>query len=372
MELRDNAGTTFKVPKWAVAYKYPPEKKETLLKEIVCQVGRTGVITPMAILEPVKVAGSTISKTTLHNEDFIKEKDIRQGDTVIIQKAGDVIPEVVEVVKEKRKGTESVFKMPEVCPVCGAPVVREEGEAATRCIGVECNAKLLRSIVHFASKDCMNIDGLGINIIETLLEKNLIKNIADIYTLTIEEIASLKKNGNKFAQNLIDAINESKNNNLDRLVNAIGIRHIGTKTAKLLAKKYGNMDKLMNATFEELSLIPEIGEVIAKSIESFFKQEQTKDLIQRLKNAGVNMEQKDELVDDRFFGKTFVLTGTLENYTRDEASEIIEKYAGKVSSSVSKKTDFVLAGEEAGSKLDKAVELGVQVITEAEFEDMIK
>ena len=305
LELREKAGTTFKVPKWAIAYKYPPEQKETYLKEITCQVGRTGVITPMAILEPVVVAGSTISKTTLHNEDFIKEKDIRAGDTVIIQKAGDVIPEIVEVVKKKRTGKEQEFKMPKLCPVCGAPVIREEGESASRCIGIECPAKLLRSIVHFASKDCMNIDGLGYSIIETLLQKELIKNISDIYTLTIDEISSLKKNGKKFAQNLIDAIENSKNNNLDRLINALGIRHIGTKTAKILAKKYKNIDSLMQADYIEISLIPEIGEIIAKSVEEFFSQDQTKDLIAKLKTSGVNMIQEEDIIDERFLRKNF-------------------------------------------------------------------
>ena len=371
-ELRKQAGNTFKVPRWAIAYKYPPEKKETILKEITCQVGRTGVITPMAILEPIKLAGSTITKTTLHNEDFIKEKDIREGDTVVIQKAGDVIPEVVEIIKSKRTGKEKEFKMPQFCPVCGGPAIREEGEVATRCIGIECSAKLFRTIVHFASKDCMNIDGLGYSIIETLMQKGLIKNIADIYSLTIDQIASLKKNGKKFAQNLIDAINNSKKNNLDRLINSLGIRHIGTKTAKLLARRYRTMDNLMKASLIELSLIPEIGEITAKSIEDFFAQDQTKDLIEKLKHAGINMKQVDDVIDERFVGKTFVLTGTLENYTREEASNIIEKFAGKTSSTVSKKTDYVLAGEEAGSKLEKAQKLGVPIITEEEFTEMIK
>ena len=246
LELREKIGTTFKAPKWAIAYKYPPEKKETILKDIVCNVGRTGAITPMAILEPVKVAGSTISKTTLHNEDFIKEKDLRIGDTVVIQKAGDVIPEVVEVVKEKRTGKEKKFEMPTVCPVCGSTAVREEGEAVLRCIGIECSAKLLRSIVHFVSKDCMNIKGLGYAIVEELINRKLINNIADIYYLKLEDIASLKKNGTKFAQNLIDAIQESKSNDLSRLINSFGIRHVGTKSAKILAGKFKTMDNLMN------------------------------------------------------------------------------------------------------------------------------
>ena len=373
LELREKIGQTAKTPKWAVAYKYPPEKKETILKDIICQVGRTGVITPLAILEPVVVAGSTISKTTLHNEDFIKEKDLKIGDHILIQKAGDVIPEVVEVLKEKRTGNETYFEMPKVCPVCGAEVVREDGEAATRCIGIECPARTLRNIVHFASREAMNIDGLGEAIIEQLLDKGLISNISDIYYLKLEDIASLKKDGKKFAQNLIDAINKSKENDLDRLICGLGIRNVGSKLAKVLAKKFKNLDSLMNASIINLNSIDEVGEIIAESIYSFFNQEQTIDLINKLKEANVNMNYlKEENEDERFYGKTFVLTGSLEKFTRDEASEIIENFGGKTSSSVSKKTDYVLAGEDAGSKLKKANELGVKVITEAEFEEMIK
>ena len=373
LELREAIGQTAKVPKWAVAYKYPPEKKETILKDIVCQVGRTGVITPLAILEPVVVAGSTISKTTLHNEDFIKEKDLKIGDHILIQKAGDVIPEVVEVLKDKRTGKEIKFEMPKVCPVCGAEVVRQEGEAATRCIGIECPARTLRNIVHFASREAMNIDGLGEAIIEQLLEKELIKNISDIYYLKLEDIASLKKDGKKFAQNLIDAINKSKENDLDKLICGLGIKNVGSKLAKVLAKQFKSLDKLMDASIINLNSIDEVGEIIADSIYSFFRQEQTIDLIEKLKQANVNMNYlKENSNDERFYGKVFVLTGSLEKYTRDEASEIIENFGGKTSSSVSKKTDFVLAGEDAGSKLRKANELGVKVITELEFEEMIK
>ena len=373
LKFREILGSTAKTPRWAVAYKYPPEKKETKLKEIVCQVGRTGVITPMAILEPVKVAGSTISKTTLHNEDFIKDKDLKIGDTVVIQKAGDVIPEIVEVKKEKRTGEEIEFAMPKKCPVCGAEAIREEGEAAIRCTGIECSAKLFRNLVHFVSREAMNIDGLGENIIQQLLDKELIKNIADIYTLKFEDIASLKKNGKKFAQNLVDSINKSKKNDLYRLITALGIRHVGTKASKLLARKYKNIDNLMEAEFENLSMINDIGPIVANSIREFFMQDQTKDLIQKLKQAGVNtISQEEENTDNRFEGKTFVLTGSLEQYTRGEASNIIEKLGGKTTSTVSKKTDYVLAGEEAGSKLTKAEKLGVTIITEAQFNEMIQ
>ena len=373
LKLREILGTTTKVPKWAIAYKYPPEQKETILKDIEFQVGRTGVITPLAILEPVRVAGSLISKTTLHNEDFVKEKGLKIGDRVIIQKAGDVIPEIVKAVIQKRDGTEKDFTMPTTCPVCGAPTIREEGESAVRCTGIECPAKLYRNIVHFVSREAMNIDGLGENIISTLLEKDMISNIADIYDLKYEDILTLKKNGKKFAQNLIDSINASKENDLYRLITAFGIRHVGVKAAKILAKRYGTLDNLSKASFESLSYVEEIGPIVANSIKEFFEQEQTKDLIKRLKNAGVNMTRlKSDEEDDRFAGKTFVLTGTLEKYTREEASEIIEKFGGKTSSSVSKKTSYVLAGEDAGSKLTKAQSLGVQVISEEEFIEMCK
>lgn len=373
LRFREKLGTTYKVPRWAIAYKYPPEAKETILKDIVCQVGRTGVITPMAILEPVKVAGSTISKTTLHNEDFIKEKDLKIGDTVVIQKQGDVIPEVIKVIKEKRTGKEKEFKMPTVCPVCGAPAVREEGEAATRCIGIECPAQTLRSIVHFVSKEAMDIEGLGYKIIEQLIEKGLVKNIADIYTLKLEEIASLKKNGKKFASNLIEAIEKSKTQDLFHLINALGIKQVGIKAAKVLAKHYKTMDNLAKANVEELQGIEDVGEITAKNIEEFFGQEQTKDLLEKLKQCGVNMEaQVEENVDERFAGKTFVLTGTLSKYARKEASDLIEKYGGKTSSSVSKKTNYVLAGEDAGSKLTKAQSLGVTILSEEEFEKMLQ
>ena len=374
LKFREMLGTTSKTPRWAVAYKYPPERKETILKDIICQVGRTGVITPMAVLEPVNVAGSKISKTTLHNEDFIKEKGLKIGDTVVIQKAGDVIPEIVEVKKDKRTGNEKEFEMPRICPVCGAEAVREEGESAIRCTGIECPAKLVRNLEHFVSREAMNIDGLGEKIIVQLLENNLIENIADIYTLTIDEIASLKKNGKKFAQNLINSINTSKENDLYRLITALGIRHVGAKASKILARKYRTMEALSMATAEELSTINDIGPIVANSIREFFDQEQTKDLLEKLKQAGVNMEslEQEENIDNRFEGKTFVLTGSLEKYSRNEAADIIEKFGGKTLGSVSKKTDYVLAGEEAGSKLAKAEKLGITIINENQFEELIK
>ena len=373
LSQREILGVNFKTPKWAIAYKYPPEQKETILKEIALQVGRTGAITPMAILEPVKVAGSTISKTTLHNEDFIKEKDLKIGDTVIIQKAGDVIPEVVGVVKEKRTGREIDFVMPRKCPVCGADAVREEGEAAVRCIGIECPAKQYRNILHFASREAMNIKGLGDSIIEEFLNRELIKNIADLYTLNLDDIASLKKNGQKFAQNLIDSINQSKSNEFYRVINGLGIRHIGVKAAKSLAKNFKNIDALQEATVESLLQIDDMGEIMAESVHEFFSQEQTKDLIEKLKSYGVNMKvEENSLIDNRFEGMIFVLTGGLENYSRKEAEDIIESFGGKTSSSVSKKTTYVLAGEDGGSKLTKAQSLGIPIINENEFIEMIK
>ncbi|MBR3325320.1 MAG: NAD-dependent DNA ligase LigA [Clostridia bacterium] len=373
LKLRKKIGTTFKTPKWAIAYKYPPEKKETVLKDIKCQVGRTGVITPVAILEPVKVAGSVISQTTLHNEDFINNKDLKIGDHVIIQKQGDVIPEVVKVLKEKRTGAEKDFQMPIVCPVCGSPAIRETGESAIRCTGIECPAKAMLNIIHFASKDGMNIEGLGYKIVEKLLDLELIENIADIYDLKFEDVLKLTKNGKKFAQNLIDSIEESKKRDLSNLISAFGIRHVGKKQAKSLSRKYKNLDNLMNSSIEELTLKDDIGEVTADSIYTFFKEEQTVDLVNRLKQSGVNMlSLEDEIEDARFEGMTFVLTGSLEKFSRNEASDIIEKLGGKTSSSVSKKTSYVIAGENAGSKLTKAENLGIKIISEKDFEDMIK
>ena len=373
LKLREILGTTTKVPKWAVAYKYPPERKKTILKDVVFQVGRTGVITPIAELEPVKVAGSMISRTTLHNEDFIKEKDLKIGDKVIIQKAGDVIPELVQAVVEERTGEEKPIEMPKTCPICGAETKREDGEVAVRCTGIECPAKLYRNLVHFVSRDAMNIEGLGENIISILLERNMISNIADIYDLTLEDFMSLKKKGKRFAEKLVESINASKQNDLYRLITALGIRHVGVKASKVLARRFGDIDRLAVATIEELSFAEEIGVIVAKSVIEFFSQEQTLDLIERLKLAGVNTKRLEEEEEDtRFWGKTFVLTGTLENYSRDEATEIIERFGGKTASAVSRKTSYVLVGKDAGSKLEKAEKLGVPIVTEKEFEEMCK
>jgi len=372
---REMLGSTAKTPRWAAAYKYPAEKKQTVIRDIWPNVGRTGVLTPNAVLEPVRLAGTTVSRATLHNMDYIKEKDIRIGDTVWVQKAGDIIPEVVEVVLDRRTGGEKEFSMPGECPRCGAQVVREPGESAYRCTGIECPAQLFRSIVHFASRDAMNIEGLGPAIIEALLDKGFIRGIADLYYLRLrrEELIEMERMGKKSVDNLLSSIERSKENNMDRLIYGFGIRHIGLRAAQLLSERYASVEELLNAEPEDIVRIPEFGEKMAQSVIVFFKQSQTLDTINKLRDAGVNMKSsgKRELKDARFLGKTFVLTGTLPTYTRDEASRIIEGFGGKTSGSVSKKTDYVLAGEEAGSKLDKANRLGVKVIDEEEFRRMI-
>lgn len=373
LSMREKLGSTSKFPRWAIAYKYPPEQKETKLLDILVQVGRTGAITPLAVLEPVHVAGTTVSRATLHNQDYIDEKDIRIGDFVIVQKAGDIIPEILEVKKEKRTGDERIFKMPDKCPACGAMVIREEGEAAFRCTGASCPAQIMRNIIHFVSRNAMDIDGLGPAIIEQLLDRNMIKNAADLYYIKASNIEDMDKMGKKSAENLINALEKSKENSLSRLITALGIRFIGEKASKLIAKYAKNMDKLITLTKEELTSIDEIGETMAESVVDYFKEPQNLELIEKLRAAGVNFEEKIEENNDlRFSGMTFVLTGTLESFTRGEASEIIEKFGGKASSGVSKKTTYVLAGSEAGSKLDKANSLGVKVISEDEFKEMIQ
>jgi len=371
LEYRRRLGSTSKAPRWAAAYKYPPEKKESRVVDIIVQVGRTGVLTPKAVIEPVRLAGTTVTNATLHNQAFIDEKDIRIGDTVLVQKAGEIIPEVLMVIKEKRPDWAVPYRLPDYCPVCGAPVSRDE-EAAVRCTGAECPAQLLRNIVHFASRDAMDIAGLGEAVAELLINSDLIKSAGDLYYLDKEKVAALDRMGKKSAENLLAQIEKSKSNDLYRLIYALGIRQVGVKAAKVLASHFGSLEALENATYEELTAIFDIGDVTARYITEWFNNPQSKHLLGLLRNAGVNTLNKTEKLDQRFAGKTFVLTGTLERYTRDEASEIIEKYGGKTSSSVSKKTDFVLAGENAGSKLTKAQALGVKIITEEEFEEMIK
>ncbi len=370
---RRELGSTSKFPKWAIAYKFPAEQKETKIEDIVVQVGRTGAVTPLAILTPVHVAGTTVSRATLHNYDYIVEKDIKINDTVVVQKAGDIIPEIVKVCKEKRDGSEREFKMPEFCGECGAKIVREEGEAAYRCTGMNCPAQRLRHIIHFVSRPAMDIDGIGPSIIEQMLDRGLIETAADLYSLNHADIADMDKMGEKSAQNLMDSLEKSKSNPLYRVINGLGIRHIGEKGAKILAHKYKSLDNLRSAPREELTGIPEIGGIIAESITDFFAEEQNIIFIEKLKEAGVSLEDKEseENMPQIFEGKTFVLTGTLPTYTRGEASEIIEKLGGKTSSSVSKKTSFVLAGDEAGSKLEKAQNLGITIISEDEFIKMV-
>ncbi len=371
LSQRETLGSTSKVPKWAIAYKYPAEQKETVVEDIIVQVGRTGVITPNAVLKPVRIAGTVVSRATLHNEDFIKEKGLMLGDKVLIQKAGDIIPEVVKVLKEKRTGDEKEFKMPTVCPACGEMLFREEGEAALRCISTNCPAQKLRSVIHFASRGAMDIEGLGDAVAEQLINEGLIENVADLFYLKYEDLVGLERFADKSAQNLIDAIENAKKNSLDKLICGLGIRLIGTRGAKALAERFGSMDAIMSATQEELSSIDDVGGKMAESILQYFNDEKSRVLIERMKNAGVNMVAEKIERGTIFAGKTFVLTGTLPNLKRSDAQKIIEDNGGKVSSSVSKKTDFVVAGEEAGSKLDKAQSLGVSIITEAELLEML-
>ena len=364
---RSILGSTAKCPKWAVAYKYPPEQKESRVADIVVQVGRTGVLTPKAVLEPVRLAGTTVTNATLHNQDYIMEKDIRIGDTVVVQKAGEIIPEIVSVVKEKRPEGTKPYHLPDKCPVCGAAVLRDPDGAAVRCTGAECPAQLLRNMIHFASRDAMDIDGVGPAVLQQLIESGLVSNPADLYDLRAEQLEGLDRMGKKSAQNAVDAIARSKENDLWRLIFALGIRQVGAKAAKILATHFGSMDGLRRATVEELTEIDDVGAVTADYITRWMQSDQAADLLARLQKAGVNMECHQELVDRRFAGMTFVLTGALTRFTREEAGEMIELRGGKVSSSVSKKTTYVVAGENAGSKLKKAGELGVSVLSEEEF-----
>ena len=364
---REVLGSTAKCPKWAIAYKYPPEKKPAKVLDIVVQVGRTGVLTPKAVLSPVRLAGTTVTNATLHNQDYITQKDIRIGDTVIVQKAGEIIPEVVEVVPGERPETAQPYFLPDTCPVCGAPVTRDPDGAAVRCTGAECPAQLLRNLTHFASRNAMDIDGLGPAVMNQLIESGLVKTAADLYGLRAEEIAQLDRMGAKSAQNAVEAIAKSRENDLWRLLFALGIRQVGEKAAKVLAARFGSFDALANASEEELTAIDDVGPITARYLREWLESPQSKDLIARLKVAGVNMESRTKPVDSRFAGQTFVLTGALTRFTRDEAAEMIEQRGGKAAGSVSKKTTYVVAGENAGSKLKKAQELQIPVLTEEKF-----
>ena len=364
---RQTLGSTAKFPRWAAAYKYPPEVKPSRLTDIVIQVGRTGVLTPKAVLEPVRLAGTTVTSATLHNQDFIAEKDIRIGDTVLVRKAGEIIPEVLSVVMDKRPADAVPYCFPEVCPECGAPVARDEDGAHIRCTGAECPAQLLRNLAHFASRDAMDIEGLGIAVVENLVKAGLVKTPGDLYFLHEEDVAELERMGKKSAQNLLSAIEKSKSQDLSRLLFAFGIRQVGQKAGKILAQRFGSLDKLQSAAVEELTAVDDIGAITAQSIVDWFQSPQSQHLIERLKEAGVNMQAEEKGADQRFAGKTFVLTGTLDRFTRAEATQMIEDRGGKAAGSVSKKTTYVVAGEAAGSKLRKAQELGVPVLTQEEF-----
>lgn len=370
-EQRETLGSSSKVPKWAIAYKFPPEEKETTLRNIEVNVGRTGAITPVAVFDPVMLAGTSVSRAVLHNQDFITQKDIRIGDKIIIRKAGEIIPEVVKSVSHVENS--EPFILPAKCPVCGTESVRYEDEAVLRCPNPDCPAQLLKSIIHFASKGAMDIDGMGDAIVKALVENNLVKSVADIYTLKAEQIASLERLGEKSAENLINAIEKSKSRPLDKVIFALGIRNIGQASAKLLCEKFPSIEKIMSATAEEIEEIDGFGKVMSENVAKAFSEQHRKDLISRLLELGVKMEyQATQTNDNRFEGMTFVLTGTLETLKRDEAKKIIESFGGKVSDSVSKKTTFVVAGEEAGSKLEKAQSLGVNVLSETEFLEKIK
>ena len=372
LSLRERLGSTAKFPRWAAAYKYPPEIRETVVEDIQVQVGRTGVLTPKAVVRPVRLAGTTVTNATLHNQDFISQRDIRIGDTVRIRKAGEIIPEILDVTFSKRpEGTVPYF-LPERCPVCGAPVERDENGAFLRCTGAECPAQLSRNISHFVSRDAMDIEGLGSAIVEALIEKGLVRSPADIYYLTLEEISGLWKAGTTAAKKLLAAIEDSKMRDFGRLIYALGIRQVGVKTGKVLSSHFGTMDALMQASQEDLTQVPDVGEITAVSIYEWFRQEQSIHLIRRLREAGVNFACTRTVTDTRFAGKTIVLTGALSRFTREEATEKIELFGGKAAGSVSKKTSFVVAGENAGSKERKARELGIPVLTEDEFLEMLQ
>ena len=372
LSLRDRMGATAKFPKWAVAYKYPPEIKPTVVEDIVVQVGRTGVLTPKAVVRPVRLAGTTVTNATLHNQDFISERDIRIGDTVLIRKAGEIIPEILEVDISKRPAGAAPFRLPSICPVCGAATQKDEDGAFIRCTGAECPAQLSRNIAHFVSRDAMDIEGLGAAIVDALIEKGLLKSPADIYYLSLEEMKSLWQKGDTAAKKLLAAIESSKQQDVSRLIYALGIRNVGAKTGKILASQFGSLDALMNATVEELTQVSDVGEITAANIADWFASPQSQHMIRRLKEAGVNFDSKRVVSDTRFAGMTFVLTGALSKFTRDEATEKIELFGGKAAGSVSKKTTYVVVGENAGSKEKKARELGIPILSEEDFLAMIQ
>ena len=371
LRQREKLGATAKFPRWAAAYKYPPEIKPTVVEDIVVQVGRTGVLTPKAVVRPVRLAGTTVTNATLHNQDFITERDIRIGDTVRIRKAGEIIPEILDVDISKRPAYSVPYVLPSSCPICGAATVKDEDGAFLRCTGAECPAQLSRNIAHFVSRDAMDIEGLGSAIVDALIEKGHIKSPADIYYLTLEELKSLWKSGDTAAKKLLAAIENSKQQDVSRLIYALGIRQVGAKTGKVLASAFGSLDGLMNATEEALTEVPDVGAVTAASIADWFRQEQSKHMVERLRQAGVNFESKRVITDTRFAGMTFVLTGALTKFTRDEATERIEHFGGKAAGSVSKKTTYVVVGENAGSKERKARELGIPILSEDQFLEMI-
>ena len=372
LSRRERLGATAKFPRWAVAYKYPPEIKPTVVEDIVVQVGRTGVLTPKAVVRPVRLAGTTVTNATLHNQDFITERDIRIGDTVQIRKAGEIIPEILEVDFTKRPEGTVPYRLPTVCPVCGAPVARDEEGAFVRCTGAECPAQLSRNISHFVSRDAMDIEGFGSAIVDSLIEKGFVKSPADIYYLTLDEMKSLWQKGDTAAKKLLAAIEASKDQDLSRLIYALGIRQVGAKAGKVLATSFGSMDALMNASLEELTEVPDVGGITAENIVQWFSQEQSRHMIEWLRDAGVNFESKRVISDARFAGMTFVLTGALSKFTREEATEKIEQLGGKASGSVSRKTTYVVVGENAGSKERKARELGIPILSEDDFLEMIQ
>lgn len=372
LSLRNTLGATAKFPRWAAAYKYPPEIKETVVEDIVIQVGRTGVLTPKAVVHPVRLAGTTVTNATLHNQDFISERDIRIGDTVKIRKAGEIIPEILEVAADKRPIDTVPYYLPNICPVCGSETKRDPDGAFIRCCGAACPAQLSRNIAHFVSRDAMDIEGLGSAIVESLIEKEFVKSAADIYYLTFAQVKSLWQKGELAANKLLNAIEQSKQQDVSKLIFALGIRQVGVKTAKILSTAFGSLDGLMSASLEELCQLSDIGEITAQSIYDWFRNSQSKQMVERLRDAGVNFLSHRAVVDTRFAGQTFVLTGALTKFTRDEATEKIELFGGKVSGSVSKKTSFVVVGENAGSKERKARELNIPILSEDQFLDMLQ